>query len=226
MRPLCRLSVATWWWLRNQHRALYREQSCRTFDDYKSAVNRRLALHDFRESFVLNEDPEIQDKRATWIEFLNSGYWWHDRFTSTAEELQPAHDKAGQDLVDSNVLRPRETDTSGRSDVAFMRLQAEYSWSQSEVEKARAQGRRVYFLTQEDAGRADKISDAGSEECVRRTRTRVECIRTIPIRPRNNVSWLVKTLTARRNLFNGSSHSCPSRCRDARRHWARRCRSK
>ncbi|KAI1736718.1 hypothetical protein F4680DRAFT_254677 [Xylaria scruposa] len=64
------------------------------FPAYVEAVKRRLAYHNFTEPFHLNEDPRRQDKRTTWIEYLNFEYWWLQKHNASVEALESRYDKA------------------------------------------------------------------------------------------------------------------------------------
>ncbi|XP_044719102.1 uncharacterized protein HRG_07667 [Hirsutella rhossiliensis] len=125
------------------------------FPDYVEAVRRRLARHEFTRPFQLREDPKQQDKLTTWIEYLNFEYWWFDRYTKSAERLKPDHDKAWQELVDFNVLRPHETEESVRTLASAMKAQAEDDRAKKAVQQAMSEAKKVYTLTQQDPKRLD-----------------------------------------------------------------------
>ncbi len=80
------------------------------FPKYVEGVKGRLAEHGFTRSFQLDEDPERQDKLTTWIEYLDYEYWWYDKKMRFVKRHQPRYDEAWKKLVDSNVLRPSETE--------------------------------------------------------------------------------------------------------------------
>lgn len=82
------------------------------FAAYCWGLQRRLARYRFERSFHLNEDPDRQDKLATWIEFLSFGYMRHEKHTDIMERLQQQYDEAWKMLVVSDVLKPLETDES------------------------------------------------------------------------------------------------------------------
>lgn len=48
-------------------------------------------------------------KLTTWIEFLDYEYWWYDIDMRFVKRRQPDYDAAWKELVDSQVLRPSET---------------------------------------------------------------------------------------------------------------------
>lgn len=80
------------------------------FADYADAARRRLAEHGFDEAFELHEDRRQQDKRTTWIEYLEFEYWWLDMDTNWVEQRRPSHDAAWAKLVQSGVLAAGETE--------------------------------------------------------------------------------------------------------------------
>lgn len=123
------------------------------FSGYVEAVSRRLARHGFTQPFQLQEDPKQQDKWATWIEYLNFEYWWLDRLTDIIERLMPKYNKAWQKLVDSKVLRLRETAESVRSDASLNRLQIEQDQALEAQQRAMAKAEQVYRSTQLDPDR-------------------------------------------------------------------------
>ncbi|KAJ6439222.1 MFS general substrate transporter [Purpureocillium lavendulum] len=95
--------------MRNWQRCHQRERGCNGFSDYVDAVKRRLARHGFTQQFQLQEDPKLQDKLATWIEYLGFEYWWLDRHKDSIERLEPDHDRRWQELVHLDILRSHET---------------------------------------------------------------------------------------------------------------------
>ncbi|KAF2458745.1 hypothetical protein BDY21DRAFT_362953 [Lineolata rhizophorae] len=78
--------------------------------EYTEAIERLLARHGFTRTFQLEVDPKRQDKLTTWIEYVGYMYWRHDAYVAKVERLQPLHDKAWNELVDSKVLLPYETE--------------------------------------------------------------------------------------------------------------------
>lgn len=62
------------------------------------AVEKRLAFHNFVQSFQLAEDPRQQDKRTTWVEYLNFVYWWLDRHAAFMKASEPQYRKAWEEL--------------------------------------------------------------------------------------------------------------------------------
>ena len=80
------------------------------FPKYVEGVKGGLAEHGFTRSFQLEEDPERQDKLTTWIEYLDFEYWWYDKEMRFVKRHQPRYDEAWKKLVDSQVLRPSETE--------------------------------------------------------------------------------------------------------------------
>ncbi|KAL8652033.1 MAG: hypothetical protein Q9210_002919 [Variospora velana] len=68
------------------------------FKAYAQAVAKRLASHNFTQPFQLAEDPRQQDGWTTWVEYLNFGYWWQDRYTASLKASEPNHRKIWEDL--------------------------------------------------------------------------------------------------------------------------------
>ncbi|KAI1131012.1 hypothetical protein F5Y10DRAFT_275726 [Nemania abortiva] len=62
----------------------YREVPQGGFAEYTDAARRRLARHGFAQPFQFLEDPEQQDERVTWIEYLEFECWWLDDSTRYA----------------------------------------------------------------------------------------------------------------------------------------------
>lgn len=138
---------------RERQRHLCREHGCRGFRDYNRAVKRRLARQGFTQPFQLNKDPKKQDQLTTWIEYLNSEYWWLDKYASDIERLEPEHDKLWQELVDENVLRPHETNEFVRTDASSMECERDKGQTRKDVQRAESEAKRIYILTQEDPNR-------------------------------------------------------------------------
>lgn len=82
------------------------------FPAYCQQLQNRLGKHDFRRPTQLNEDLHRQNKLATWVEFLNYEYSKHDSMANIGSRLKRQHDEAWNILVDSNVLKPSETEKS------------------------------------------------------------------------------------------------------------------
>ncbi|KAI1733524.1 hypothetical protein F4680DRAFT_454864 [Xylaria scruposa] len=82
----------------------------RAFPDCNEAVKTLLAEYDFTRPFQLHKDPTQQDRLTTWIEYLGYQCWVHLRCTQRIKRMKPAYDIAWKNLVDSNVLRPFETE--------------------------------------------------------------------------------------------------------------------
>lgn len=68
---------------RQRERDKVREVAAGSFRDYADAARRRLCRHGFTEDFQLLEDPQQQDQRLTWIEYLEFEYWWLDKRTNS-----------------------------------------------------------------------------------------------------------------------------------------------
>ncbi|KAL2352918.1 hypothetical protein BJ546DRAFT_794317, partial [Cryomyces antarcticus] len=80
------------------------------FTRYCQRLQERLTRHGVERPFQLNEHLDQQDKLATWIEFLNYEYEDYDEDLRFVERLQPLYDEAWKKIVDSQVLRPFETE--------------------------------------------------------------------------------------------------------------------
>ncbi|KAI0867599.1 hypothetical protein GGS24DRAFT_485117 [Hypoxylon argillaceum] len=138
---------------RREQRRLCRERGCHGFQDYAEAVKCRLARHRFTHPFELDEDPKKQCKLTTWIEYLNYEYWWLDTYARQIERLQPGLDKAWQELVDTGILRRDETKEFVRTPQWAMRAQDEDDQAREDWQRAKAEGKRLYTLTQEHPDR-------------------------------------------------------------------------
>ncbi|KJZ69501.1 hypothetical protein HIM_11098 [Hirsutella minnesotensis 3608] len=146
------------WWeykqkIRRWQRRWQREHGCNGFSDYVNAVMRRLARHGFTRPFELQEDPKLQDKLTTWIEYLCFEYWWLDRYTDSIERLKPDHDRRWQELVDKKIPKPHETKDFIRTTPSSMQRQKEDDQAREAKRAAEAEAERVYFLTQKDSRR-------------------------------------------------------------------------
>ncbi|KAK4068353.1 hypothetical protein Purlil1_13802 [Purpureocillium lilacinum] len=111
--------------VRRSQRRWQRERGCNGFSDYVGAVKRRLARHGFTPPFQLQENPKLQDKLTTWIEYLCFEYWWLDRHTDAIERLKPNHDRRWQELVDKKIPKTLETEDSVRTTPSSMQRQRE-----------------------------------------------------------------------------------------------------
>ncbi|KAF0319010.1 hypothetical protein GQ607_013819, partial [Colletotrichum asianum] len=140
-------------WERERQRRCCREHGCREFRDYVDAVKRRLASHDFTQSFDLDEDPKKQDRLTTWIEYLNYEYWWLDKHTSDIERLEPDHEKLWQELAERKILKSHETKEFVRTDASGMEREREKDQAMKAFQRAESEAKRVYVLTQEDPKR-------------------------------------------------------------------------
>jgi hypothetical protein len=76
---------------RQRERDKVREAAAGSFGEYADAARRRLYHHGFTEDFQLLEDPQQQDQRLTWIEYLEFEYWWLDRRTNSVGATQQQH---------------------------------------------------------------------------------------------------------------------------------------
>ncbi|KAL3962948.1 hypothetical protein ACCO45_004471 [Purpureocillium lilacinum] len=138
---------------RGRQRRWHRERGCNGFSDYVDAVKRRLARHGFTQPFQLQEDPKLQDKLTTWIEYLCFEYWWLDRYTDSIKRLKPDHDRRWQELVDKKIPKPHETQEFIRTTPSSMQRQRDDDQAWKAKMAAEAEAKRVYFLTQKDSSR-------------------------------------------------------------------------
>ncbi|TVY64159.1 hypothetical protein LSUE1_G008648 [Lachnellula suecica] len=105
------------------------------FAAYCPGLHHRLARHGFERSVQLNEDPDRQDKLTTWIEYLDYEYVQYGKPANTIKRLQQQYDEAWKKLVDSEVLKPFETEES--FDYFFwLQLKNEKTGTQKAVESA------------------------------------------------------------------------------------------
>ncbi|KAH8749500.1 hypothetical protein F5883DRAFT_580916 [Diaporthe sp. PMI_573] len=74
-------------------------------------------------------------------------------YTSDIERPEPEHDKAWQELVDIDVLRPHETKEFLRTTASPMERQTEEDKAMKAVQRAESEAKRIYVLTQEDPKR-------------------------------------------------------------------------
>ncbi|KAM4055223.1 hypothetical protein HRG_006023 [Hirsutella rhossiliensis] len=152
--PSCVTSNWEWWQgerekLRNRNR----EPGCNSFFDYADAMRRRLARHGFTGPFDLKETPKHQDSLTTWTEYLYFEYWSLDWYDDRIKQDQPLHDKAWQELLDSQVLEPGDTPEilwSSEHDDGQDRWQEAVFAAKN---AAAAEVERVHTLTQVDPDR-------------------------------------------------------------------------
>ena len=106
------------------------------FAEYVASLKERLAEHGFTRQFQLDEDAARQDKLTTWIEYIGYEYeyigyenWGYDQPAKCVKRYQRHHDRAWEQLVESKVLRPGETEESiGDIRTAFQRaMDREYA---------------------------------------------------------------------------------------------------
>jgi len=79
------------------------------FPEYTERIKKRLSKYGFTRPFQLESDLSRQDSITTWIEYLAYEYWFYDQHASYIKRFQRKHDEAWKKLVDSGVLRPRES---------------------------------------------------------------------------------------------------------------------
>jgi hypothetical protein len=124
------------------------------FPAHVETVKRRLAQHGFTRIFQLDEDPKRQDKLTTWIEYLNFEYWWYDRYVSSVKRQQPLYEEAWNNLVDSKVLRPHETEQYVLSDAWGFQQEAEQGRAYKDVKSAEEAAKAVLASTQTEPQRS------------------------------------------------------------------------
>lgn len=83
------------------------------FPRYIKLLKKRLARHDFTQTYqlddvLLDNNPDRQDKLATWIEYLNFGYQVYEHYANLTRRHQSHYENAWKELVDSKVLKPFE----------------------------------------------------------------------------------------------------------------------
>lgn len=131
------------WKYEQQMRELQRHHCCESrptgpaFPNYVDAVKRRLARHDFKRPFELNQDPEQQGKLETWIEYLYFEYWWLDLFTLAIEQRQQKCDEVWRKLGDAAALRPGETTDYIRTEQCAMLCVDEERQARADVKRAK-----------------------------------------------------------------------------------------
>ena len=92
------------------------------FSTYEESMRARLARHGFDRPFQLHQDARLQDKMATWAEYLNLEYWFYDGLVRTADEDRKRHEEARQELIAAKLLIPGETPES------IQKLEFELDW--------------------------------------------------------------------------------------------------
>jgi hypothetical protein len=108
------------------------------FPKYVEGVKGGLAEHGVTRSFQLEEDPERQDKLTTWMEYLDFEYWWYDKDMRFVKRHQPRYEEAWKKLVDSQVLRPSETEEFICSIDSAFRRAGERNQAERAVESAKS----------------------------------------------------------------------------------------
>jgi hypothetical protein len=109
------------------------------FRKYAEDVKRDLTGHGFRRQFNLQEDPELQDKLTTWIEYLGYEYWWYDGDVELVERRQPLYGKAREELENSGILRLLDTEEAIWSfEMAFERMKGEMRAEEAVITAERA----------------------------------------------------------------------------------------
>ncbi|PQE09032.1 ankyrin 23 unc44 protein [Rutstroemia sp. NJR-2017a BBW] len=106
------------------------------FAAYNRGLHKRLASHEFERSFQLNEDPDRQDKLATWSEYLGFEYVEYDKHANIMMRLQQQYNEAWKKLVDCKVLTPFETAESLWTPGIGFQLKSEETQAKKAVESA------------------------------------------------------------------------------------------
>ncbi|KJZ70540.1 hypothetical protein HIM_10084 [Hirsutella minnesotensis 3608] len=118
-----------------------------SFLEYAEAMKRRLAQYNFTRPFQLMEDPTQQDTLTTWIEYLGFECWWHDHYVRLAESQQSKFNESWKRLVDSGVLRPRETPESIRKDESSWARVREEEHTEKALKSAKSAAERSLLPT-------------------------------------------------------------------------------
>ena len=119
--------------------------------EYVEAVKKLLAQHGFAQPFQFLEDPMQQDKLTTWIEYLGYEQWISESRARYLQRTQPKYDEAWTKLVDSNVLRPFETEEYICDIISSFQRQREREQAQRAVESARSAAEAVLISAHKDA---------------------------------------------------------------------------
>ena len=118
--------------------------------EYVKAVKKLLAQHGFARPFQFHEDPMQQDKLTTWIEYFGYECWVSETYTRFLQRKQPSYDEAWKKLVDSNVLRPFETEEYIWDIESSFQRQHEEGQAQKAVELARSAAKAVLISAHKD----------------------------------------------------------------------------
>lgn len=140
---------------RNWQRRYQRELGCESFADYEEAVKARLTRHGFTRPFHLLEDPKLQNKLTTWVEYLGFEYWWLDRYTKSFERLKLKHDNAWVEVKEQGIVKDDETPEFVRTNASGTRCQREEDRDRKAVRDAESNARNIYQKTQKDPQRLD-----------------------------------------------------------------------
>lgn len=100
----------------------------RELPSYEEAVKKRLATHNFTQSFQL-KDPRHQDEWTTWVEYLNFQYWGLNRHISSAKASEAQYYKAWKDFQSFHA--------SSYSNTTAASLPQQLATMQAELEAAR-----------------------------------------------------------------------------------------
>ena len=136
--------------------------------EYAEAVKKLIAQYGFTRpfQFQFQEDPTQQDKLTTWIEYLGFECWISESYTRFLKHKQPEYDEAWKKLVDSNVLRPFETEEYICDILSAFQRQREREQAQKAVESVKSAGNAVLVSVYKDIDnpRGPRLT---SRECVR-----------------------------------------------------------
>ncbi|EED22706.1 hypothetical protein TSTA_061940 [Talaromyces stipitatus ATCC 10500] len=106
------------------------------FPEYIKALEDRLIRHGFTRKFQLDDDPHRQDRLTTWIEYLGYEYGEYDRCVNLMKRLQRQYDESWKMLIDSEILRPEETEEHINDITSAFQRQHEESQTEESVESA------------------------------------------------------------------------------------------
>ncbi|KAF2964035.1 hypothetical protein GQX73_g9536 [Xylaria multiplex] len=120
-----------------EYRSFYQDfrRNCPT---YTEAAKNLLARYDFTRPFQFHDDPKMQDKLTTWIEYLVYTCAAHYRDIRIIEYEEPKYHSAWKTLVDTKVLRPFETKEYILAAESAFRHQAEEDMAFKAVKSAEA----------------------------------------------------------------------------------------
>ena len=124
------------WQIYLEYRRKHRQEG--RFPTYATKLESTFARHEFTRPYKLDKDLERQDKLTTWIEFLGYEYSIYDTYVANLRLRQAMYDEAWKELVDSQVLRPHETEEFVCSTASKYQHAGEEKRASSAVESAKS----------------------------------------------------------------------------------------